>query len=85
MAHEREAQIIAALRGERETDEPAAVRGHEIDNLGGDFFGGDGEIAFILAVLVIHHDDDATERRISSTASGTEMKDMPLLYRASRR
>src|ERR1039457_134485 len=35
------------------------THGHEIDDLGRHLFGGNGEVAFVLAVLVVHHDQDA--------------------------
>ena len=57
--HGSQPQEVAALLGEREADEPAAEAGHEVDGLGGDFFGGHGEVAFVLAVLVVHDDDHA--------------------------
>ena len=57
--HQRQTQVVAALRRQRQADQSAAVRRHEVDDLGRDFFGGNGEIAFILAVLIVHHDQDA--------------------------
>jgi hypothetical protein len=56
--HQRQAERVAPFRGKRETDQPAAVRGHEIDDFRRDFFGRDGEIAFVFAVLIVdyyHH------------------------------
>ena len=35
------------------------MRGHEVDGLGRDAFGGHGEIAFVFAVFVVHHDQHA--------------------------
>src|SRR5207249_2366913 len=57
--HHREPELVASLRGERQTDEPAAVDRHEVDVLGGDALGGDAEVALVLAVLVVHEDDHA--------------------------
>ena len=34
--------------------------GHEIDGVRRDLFGGQGEVAFVLAVLVVHDDDHAS-------------------------
>ena len=31
--------------------------GHEVDGLGRDLLGGQGEVAFVLAVFVVHQDD----------------------------
>ena len=53
-------ELVALLLGEREADEPAAVRGHEVDVLGRDALGGDAEVALVLAILVVHEDDHAT-------------------------
>ena len=52
-------EVVAALFGERQADQPAAVRGHEVDGFGRDFFGGHGEVAFVFAVLVVDENDHA--------------------------
>ena len=57
--HEREVELVAALFGERQADQAAAVLGHEVDGFGGDFFGGHGEVAFVFAVFVVDEDDHA--------------------------
>src|SRR6266478_3794262 len=57
--HEREVELIAALLGEGEADEAAAVLSHKVDGVRGDFFGGHGEVAFVFAVLVVNEDDHA--------------------------
>jgi len=57
--HHREPELVAAALREREADQPAAVRRHEVDLLGGHPVGGDAEIALVLAVLVVHEDDHA--------------------------
>ena len=59
LRHGRQAQVVGTLLGEGEADEAAAVAGHEVDSLGSDVLGGQGEIAFVLAVLVVDHDDHA--------------------------
>ncbi len=58
--HGAKPQVVAALLGEREADESPAEAGHEVDGLGSDFFGGHGEVAFVLAVFVIDDDDHAS-------------------------
>ena len=58
--HHRDAELVAPVLGERETDEPAPVRRHEVDVLGGDAVGGDAEVALVLAILVVHEDHHAT-------------------------
>ncbi len=57
--HEGQVQLIAALFGEGKANEAAAVLGHEVDGVRGDFFGGHGEVAFVFAVLVVNEDDHA--------------------------
>ena len=54
--HQGNAQLVEPLPGHREADEAAPVAGHEVDDLGRDLLGGDGEVALVLAVLVV--DDD---------------------------
>ena len=38
---------------------PAAVGRHEIDDFRGDLFGGDGQVAFVLAVFIVNDDQHA--------------------------
>ena len=59
LRHGEEAQVVGALLGEGEADEAAAVARHEVDGFGGDELGGQGEVALVLAVLVVDHDDHA--------------------------
>ena len=58
LGHLRKAQLVAPLAGEREADEPAPVQGHEVDHLGRGELGRTDEVALVLAVLVVGHDDD---------------------------
>src|ERR1039458_2676730 len=60
LRHGWQAQVVGALLCEGEADEAAAIAGHEVDGLGGDVLGGQSEIALVLAVLVVNHDDHAT-------------------------
>ncbi len=60
LGHGTEAHVVGALFGEGEADEAAAEAGHEVDGFGGAELGGDGEVAFVLAVLVVDEDDHAT-------------------------
>ena len=51
-------QLIAALGGKRETNQTAAVSGHEVNGFGSNQFGGHSKIAFIFAIFVVdyyHH------------------------------
>src|SRR5438105_685508 len=57
--HEREVELVAAVLGERQANKTAAVLGHEVGSLRRDLFGGHGEVAFVLAVLVVNQDDHA--------------------------
>ena len=62
--HHGEAQLLAVLLGERETDEPTAMRRHEVDVLGGQAFRGDAEVPLVLAILVVHEDDRAARAEL---------------------
>ena len=57
--HQGEIEFIAALLGEREADETAAVLGHKVDRVRSNFLGGEGEIAFVLAIFIVDEDDHA--------------------------
>jgi hypothetical protein len=57
--HERQAQLAAAIRREREADEPAAETRHEVDVGGRYLFGGHHQVSFVLPVLVVHDHDHA--------------------------
>ena len=57
------------------TDQATPVRGHEVDCLGSDLFGGDGEIAFVFAVLIVY--DDQQSCLAGSPQSLQELKQMP--------
>ncbi len=57
--HERQLELGQPLRGQREADQPAPVAAHEIDAFGRGFFGGDHQVAFIFAVLVVDDNDQA--------------------------
>ena len=57
--HLAQAELVAALRREAEADQPAAVRGHEVDRLRRDELRGDREVALVLAVVVVDDDDEA--------------------------
>ena len=58
--HVADPQMIEAFFGHREADQPAAILGHEINGFGRDLFGGQGQIAFVLAIFVVDdHDHSA--------------------------
>ena len=57
--HGPDAQVFKALFGHGQADQSAAVLGHEIDGFGRDFFGGQREVAFVLAIFVVDDHDHA--------------------------
>jgi uncharacterized RDD family membrane protein YckC len=59
LGHGAEAHVVGTLFGEGEADEAAAEAGHEVNGLGGTELGGEGEVAFVLAVLIVDDDDHA--------------------------
>jgi len=52
--------MVEALLGHRQANQAASVLSHEVDGLGSDFFGGQREIAFVLAILVVDYDNHAS-------------------------
>ena len=58
-ADQRQPQLVAAFRGQRQADQAAAMGGHEIDDFGRDLLRRDGEIALVFPVFVVHHHQDA--------------------------
>ena len=52
---------------------PRPKRGHEVDGFGGDELGGERQVAFVLAVFIIDHDDHAAGLDLLDGA-GTSMK-----------
>src|SRR4051794_19587015 len=55
--HQVEPELVAALRLERQADQPAPLLGHEIDGLGRGELGGESEVALVLAILRVADDD----------------------------
>ena len=58
--HQRYFELIEPFAGHRQTDQPATVRGHEVDRFGGDLLGRDRQVAFVFAILVVDDDHEAT-------------------------
>src|SRR6185312_453604 len=50
-------ELVAALRRQREADQPAPLLRHEVDRLGRRELRGEREVALVLAVLVVADDD----------------------------
>ena len=57
--HGTDVEVLEALFGHGEADQAASELGHEVDGFGRDLFGGEGEVAFVLAVFVVDHHDHA--------------------------
>ncbi|MCY1435457.1 hypothetical protein D9M71_515540 [compost metagenome] len=55
--HQRQAETLAALAVHRHADQATGVLGHEVDVFGAHGLGGHDQVAFVLAVFVIHQDD----------------------------
>src|SRR5678816_4398516 len=55
--HLRDVELFETLLRHRHADQAAALGGHEVDDLGRDLLGGDGEVSLVLAVLVVDDDD----------------------------
>src|SRR3546814_10656736 len=59
-----DAERADAVLREREADQPAPVRRHEVDRVGGHHLRGDDEIALVLAILVVDEDEHAAVLRL---------------------
>src|SRR3984957_2271591 len=55
----RQTQRVAALLGHSQANQAAPEFRHKVDGFRRDFFGGDGQVAFVFAVFVVHQDDHA--------------------------
>ncbi|KAF1053240.1 MAG: hypothetical protein GAK43_01527 [Stenotrophomonas maltophilia] len=55
--HQRQAQALATLTGHGHAHQTTGVLDHEIDVFGAGALGGHDQVAFVLAVFVIHEDD----------------------------
>ncbi len=49
--------MVKPLFGHRQADQATSVLGHEVDGFGSDLFGGERQIAFVLAIFVVDDDD----------------------------
>ena len=80
--HHREPELRELLFGERQADETARVRRHEVDLLGRDLLGRDAEVALVLAILVVHEDDHATGANLRRWLGTAVISAAPLRVRA---
>ena len=55
--HGRQLQRVADFGAERKADQAARVPRHEVDDVGRDFFGGDGDVAFVFAIFIVDDDE----------------------------
>ena len=55
--HQRDLELVEPLRRHRQTDQSASVPRHEVDCLRRDFLRRDRQIALVLPILVVDHDD----------------------------
>ena len=56
--HRRKVEPLADFWQHGHAELPAAVRDHEVDDLGSDLFGGTDEVAFVFAVFGVDDDHD---------------------------
>ena len=76
LRHQREAELLDPLAGQRQANQAARVLGHEVDGLGRRPLRGNDEVALVLAILVVDQDehpalagflDDVLGRRLDLT------------------
>ena len=71
----RDVELVEALPGHRQADQAPSVAGHEVDRVRRDLVGGDGQIAFVLAILVVDHDQHAAAaERLDRLVDGREAR-----------
>src|ERR671936_498970 len=66
--HERQLELVAALLGKREADEPARLARHERNRRRGDELRGHADVALVLAVGVVTDDDHAPRLKLPERA-----------------
>ena len=84
--HEGDAELVQPLRRHGQTNETPSVGRHEVDDLGGHLLRGDGEIALVLAVLVVRRRPPCVRhgcRRglLDMVANGISLEGLPALGR----
>ena len=57
LRHQRQAELLDPLAGQRQADQAARVLGHEVDRFGRGALRRDDEVALVLAVLVVDQDE----------------------------
>ena len=76
--HQLEAELMGALLGHREADEPAAMLGHEVDLVGRRHLRRDDEVALVLAVLGIDENDHAAVAQVIEDVRNGRDEALPL-------
>jgi hypothetical protein len=75
LRHWSQAQLVAALAGQCQANQPPAVEGHEIDHLGRRQLGGADEVTLVLPILIVGDDDDlAVTQIVDGLLDGTESR-----------
>ena len=71
--HQRQMQRVAAFGSQRQTDQSAAVCGHEVNGLRRDALGGHGEVALIFAVFIVdYHQHAPSAHLLNGLGNGGE-------------
>ncbi len=83
--HGAQLQPRTNLRVERQADQAAAVRGHEIDGFWRDLVGGDGQVAFVLAVFVVNDNKDLALAKIFDRLGNGSKRHSGIAVRRSQR
>ena len=79
LGHRAQAQLVRALLGQRQADQPARVGGHEVDRLGCRELSGDDEITLVLPVgIVDDHDELALTNVVERLLDGRERRGLGL-------
>ncbi len=55
---QRDVELIQPFAGHRQANQPAPVPRHEVDGFGRDLLRRDRQIALVLAILIVDHNDD---------------------------
>src|SRR3546814_20476716 len=74
-----DAERADAVLREREADQPAPVRRHEVDRVGGHHLRGDDEIALVLAILLVDEDEHAAVLRLVDDLFGAGEEGVALM------
>ena len=62
--HHLQIELVATLRGHRQTDPAAGLTGHEVDRVGRDELSRQHQVPLVLTVLVINHDNHLARRDV---------------------